>query len=260
MRVVIFMAAIGLLMAGCSDKKPTIPEGGRTFTISGQALNQFGEPASELKIIVSDTYWAADSVVTDSTGAFNFPGFHSGPVGVHFVPTTTAVAYIQRYLYAETIIDLQSDTVLNFYVREFNEIFHDDGTRPGEWIMHGGVSNLDSSYIFTDRPGQSDSMIMAAPVRLPQIDGPVLFLIEGAAVPSDSSLIRIRVTSDGEYVGTPHNLIFSTDTTYREICAAELAGRPGSMVQIDLALQTSLGPIPYPASEIHITDIWIFSY
>ena len=260
MRNVVLIAAIGILISGCSDKIPTMPEGERTFTISGQVLNQFSTPASELKIIVSDTYGVVDSIVTDSTGAFSFPGFHRGSAGIRFVPTTTVVTHLPRYLYAETAIDLQGDTVVNFYVREFNEIFHDDGTQQNEWITYGGVSHSDSSYIFTDRPGLSDSMIMTAPVQLPTIAGPILFLIQGAAVPSDSGLIRVRVVCNGEYVGMPHDLVFSTDTTFREIYAAELAGQPGSMVQLDLTMQTTLGAVHYPASEIHLTDIWIFSY
>ncbi len=260
MRFIALIAVLGFLLVGCSDKNPAMPQGDQTSTLSGQVLNQFHVPAPGLKIVVSDSQWATDSIVTDSTGAFSFPGIHNGLVGVHFVPTTSPVADLPRYLYAETILDVQRDTVVEFYVREFNEIFHDDGTHPEEWIMHGGVTHADSTYIFTDQPGQSDSMIMAEPVQLPQIDGPAFILLEGNAAPADRGLIRVRVISDGEYVGQPHNLVFATDTYSIYMHAAELDDRLGSMVRLDLTMQTTLDSVQYLAAEILLTGIWIFSY
>ncbi len=261
MRFLFILAIAAILINGCSDDKgPTMPSVPRTCTLSGTVRNQFGQLAPDLKMIVSDTRGFIDSVVTDSTAAFSFSGLNKGLVSIEFRPTTTVVAYLPRYLYAQTIIDVAGDTVQDFIAREFHEIFHDDGTGISLWEMFGGVSQADSAYVFTDNPGQSDSMIMVTPVQLPDIEGPVRLLVEGLAAPSDSGLIQLRIIRDGAYPGSPHNLVFTADTSYKEIFPAELVGQYSSMIQLDLAFQRSLGSIIYPASSVRITDIWIFSY
>lgn len=225
------------------------------YTLSGQVQNQSGEAATNLYVVITDSNSDVNSMLTDSNGNYSFSYIPEGAVSMVLSSSEIMVYVLPRYIEKDTTINLSDDSVINITIREFNTIFHDDGTMAEQWIMYGGVRNDGTKYIFEDYWLQYDYMVMAYLYSVPSnADPEVGFILHGEAAPSGSSIIETIGIKNGTYLPYYWNITFDTQPSYKLGVFEVSSELPGNSIQLDLEFNEET------AVYIYIDDIWIFNY
>lgn len=260
MRYFIFIVVTIFFLVGCSDDdNPTNPQPAR-YTLTGQVQNQFGEPATSLYIVVTDADNKVDSVQTNMDGLYEILAIRSGPITVMFRSTEVIVAGVKRYLDADTLINLNQNDVLNFTVREFHTIFHDNGTQTTQWNLYGGANNNGARYYFEDALLQDDHMTMKLSYLVPSDAQTPGMFITGQAAPADSGLIKVHFYRNGEDTGLEARLCYTTNQLCYSISLEPIPNLLGNSISLDVSFWTWFDDVSYPAEIVYVDDIWIFSY
>lgn len=224
------------------------------YTLSGQVQNQSGEVATNLYVIITDSNSDVYSMLTGSNGNYSFSDIPEGAVSMVFRSSEIIVYVLPRYVEKDTTINLSDNTVINITIREFNTVFHDNGTQAYKWHMYGGVRNDGTKYIFEDYWLQTDYMVMAYVYTVPSNAQDIGFLIHGEAAPSDYSQIKTYVLVNGYYTEYVWIATFDTSPSYYWGSLDGISGLPGNNIQLDLTYNELY------ATFVYIDDIWIFNY
>lgn len=257
---VLFLSCFLFSIFGCSGDDDNSPAGPQLYSITGQVNNQDGDPALDLTVVRSVNGEVKDSVVTDAAGIYTFPAITGGATTLIFRSEEIIVSNFPRYLDSDTLVNITSNSVMNFSVKEFNTMFHDNGSGASVWNGTGGISNDGSKYIFEDLLFQSDYMEMSSPIPVPLSAGIVYLALRGQSAPSDSGLIAITFFKNGIDTGWIVLPVFNAQSDYFLFNLTGLPLIAGDTISLKLEFLTSFNSVNYPATYVYIDDIWIFNY
>ncbi len=252
MKSVIAICLLLIVMAGCSDKKTVAPDI-NTFNLSGRVINQYGNAAPGLRVVVSGSNNYSASTTTDTSGTFTVKA-PEGASAVTFSSAQTIVFSLPRFITRDTVINVTADTSLNLTVREFTTIFHDSANRPSAWNMYGGVSYDSTKYVFQDLDMVNDHMMQNQICSMPDSFQYAGFILYGQAAPSNSSEIIVNAWINGHVFNGHWSAAFTVTPSYYHGALETLPALPGGGLQLDLIYNK------ISATYIYIRDIWIYCY
>jgi hypothetical protein len=253
MKSALAACVILILLAGCSSKDSTSPVSGG-FVLTGQVRNQTGNPANGLHVSVSGNNNFKSSAVTGSDGWFSILGVPDGPAVVTLDSSGLVVCDLPRFIPRDTLVRIDSNTVISMSVREFTTLFYDGGNRDELWDFAGGVYCDSTRYVFTYVTGSINMMWMADPLDIPSDSRNVGFILNGEAGPDDSSHIAIWATVNGRYADSSWSAYFPETPTYFYRPFQGVTGLIGGNLVLELRYS------PVVADYVNIREIWIYGY
>ncbi len=232
------------------------------YTLSGQVVNQSSNPVSNVYVVITDSDSNKDSVLTNTTGNYSFADKPEGAMTISYRATTEIVNGLPKIETKDTTFTFSGvNSVLNMVVREFNTIYHDDGSQAVDWTLSGGVTNDGLKYIFIDEWLVSDKITKNASNIVPADALDINFLVHGSAGPAagDSGLVRVRIYQNNVYEGYIDK-VYYTSSSYLWGSLNSITGLAGNNISLELEFFTDDNGVSYPATTVLVEDIWIYNY
>ncbi len=231
------------------------------YTFSGLVVNQAAAPISGVYVVIVDSDNGIDSVLTDTSGTYSFTDKPEGELSISYRPAIEIIGGMPNVKAKDTTMSLSdSNNILNFSLREINILYHDDGSRAEDWIFVGGASNDSTKYIFLNEAG-SDRIIMDTLCYIPTNAQDIYCEVFGKAGPAVNDSCAVMLTL---YInGSPKYYTVQTYFDTADYVAFPLFSfdwLPGNSMSIEIEFMTTYGSDVYPATNMEVYDVWIYSY
>jgi hypothetical protein len=253
MRYAIVISVLMLLMLGCSDDKSTSPQPTR-FTLTGRLTNQNGNAAIHFGLKIRGHHSFFATAITDSSGVFHLVNLPADTVTISFDDADTTQWGMPFAILRDTVLYINSNTVVNLSIREIHLIFSDSGDSELNWFLHGGARHDSTGFVFSYLNQDSTYMQLRRGYPVPDSARDIGFILHGQAGPSGWSNIVTSVMINGQHVAGEWTSPFNTTTSYSRGTMELFTSLPGNDIQLVLSFDKR------EADQITIKDIWIYSY
>ncbi|NLI16114.1 MAG: carboxypeptidase regulatory-like domain-containing protein [candidate division Zixibacteria bacterium] len=252
-RIMVFLMGLILISLACSKK--STKQDDPTYSIDGIILNQSGLPASNLFVEITDSKNTIHSGYTNQDGIYSVSGINAGAASVELSSYEIIIADLPRFIEKDTVININSNEVLNMSIQEFHTVFHDTGNVTQRWLLYGGVVNDGQKYIFEDYWLEDDYMLSSSfPIPANADPNNIGFIIRGKSAPYGMSYMDVYIYVNnnlqdlywsGPYGSTWFYHMYSLDQ-FPQVCGNN----------IRLCLWFTEDTAPY----IYVDEIWIYNY